>query len=70
MFSGVSRALYVLLGGAIVGYLVRQIIPTLITGTSVGENIHTYIMPFTIFVIVIVVAIKIVFSRKKPKNVI
>jgi heme/copper-type cytochrome/quinol oxidase subunit 4 len=64
----IGIAISIIFAGAFIGYLVKAFIPTLITGTSAGENIQTYIIPFTIFVIVIVIAIRVVFSRNKPKE--
>jgi hypothetical protein len=61
-------AISVIFAGAFIGYLTKDFIGLLITGTSAGENIQTYIIPFAIFVTIIVVAFSIVFSRKKPKE--
>jgi hypothetical protein len=60
-------AISFIFAGAFIGYLVKDFIGLMITGTSAGENIQTYIMPFAIFVTIIVAAFAIVFSRKKPK---
>ncbi len=67
MFKAFSGIVYVLLGGAFVGYLVKQVIPEFITGTSVTENIYTYILPFAIFISIIALAFMLII-RRKPKE--
>ena len=66
--KGFGVAIGVLFMGAAGGFIVRAIIDALVVGTSVGENMNTYLIPAAIFVSIIVTAFFAMFNKKKPKE--
>jgi multisubunit Na+/H+ antiporter MnhE subunit len=70
--KGISAGVGVILGGAFVGYIIQQIIPEFVTGTSVSENIYTYIVPFGVFISCIIAAFFLIFKKRgnKPNAVV
>ncbi len=69
MKAGFAKAIMILFGGAFVGYLVKEVNPYFITGTTVAENMYTYLITFAIFVALIIAAFFAVFRNRtrKPK---
>ena len=56
-----------LFGGTIVFGLVRMVLPYIITGTSFSENMMTYLVPFGIFIAVIIGVFITWFKPRRPQ---
>ena len=69
MMNRIGTAIGILFFAGATGlFMVNSVFDELIVGTSVEENIFTYIVPVSIFVVLIIVAFFAIF-RKRNKDV-
>lgn len=68
MKSSFVTGIGLIFGGSVALYIVRYVMPNLITGTSFSENIMTYLVPLGIVVAVLAGVFFTWFKKRSPRQ--